>query len=403
MSEKQPVSERLRVIISAFGATGHVFPALALARELRARGHEVLIETLERWRALVEEVGLQFAAAPEYIAFPGPWPGKPDRPTLTEATQWLFPMLDEFRPDVVVNDHFAVPMALAAEAHGKRRATLIPHVYPVNEPGLPYFTVGLVPPRTPVGAGLWRAARLWFEREPRMVRRELNGVRAELGLPPLDRLYAGISEGLALVATFPQLEYPRRWPRHVHVTGPMFFELPHPDIELPEGEEPLVLVAGSTALDQELVLVRAAVEALGGEPVRVLAALNQRGRPWEGPAPANAMVVDWVSYAQVMPKASVVVCNGGHGTIVRALAEGVPVVVCPGPEDMPTNGAHLAWSGAGVMLPRRLLRAAPLRLAVRRVLANERYRERAREISEWDRRNDAVARGTTLIEDYARR
>ena len=77
------------------------------------------------------------------------------------------------------------------------------------------------------------------------------------------------------MATFPQLEYPRRWPAGVHVTGPMEFELPYPDIELPEGDAPLVLVAPSTAQDPELRLVRVALEALAEEPVRVVATTNR--------------------------------------------------------------------------------------------------------------------------------
>ena len=59
-----------------------------------------------------------------------------------------------------------------------RRATLLPHPYPVNEPGLPYFMVGLVPPRTPLGAVAWRASRPWFARRARKQRRELNAARA---------------------------------------------------------------------------------------------------------------------------------------------------------------------------------------------------------------------------------
>ena len=131
---------------------------------------------------------------------------------------------------------------------------------------------------------------------------ELNETRAAVGLPPVERFHGGISRELALVATFPQLEYPRRWPTGVQVTGPMEFELPYPEIELPAGEAPLVLVAPSTAQDPELRLVRAALEALAEEPVRVVATTNRpgAGRPLE--VPANAVVVDWLSYSQVMPR-----------------------------------------------------------------------------------------------------
>ena len=96
-----------------------------------------------------------------------------------------------------------------------------------------------------------------------------------MGLGPLERFHGGISTELAMVATFPQLEYPRSWPAGVEVTGPMTFELPYPDIALPTGEAPLVLVAPSTSQDPANRLVRAALEALAGEPVRVVATVNR--------------------------------------------------------------------------------------------------------------------------------
>jgi UDP:flavonoid glycosyltransferase YjiC (YdhE family) len=392
---------QLRVYLSAFGGAGHVFPVLALARRLSDRGHEVWVETIERWRQPVADLGLRFVQAPGYIALRRPPPGMPSSPTLAEIVEPLVPLLRELRPDVVVNDFFYVPASLAAELEGFRRATLVPHPYPVNEAGLPYFLVSLLPPRTPLGAAGWRLTRPWFARRGREARRELNFARRDLGLPQHRRLYGGISEGLAMVATFPQLEYPRHWPRHVHVTGPMLFELSHPEIELPEGEAPLVLVAGSTAQDQDLRLVRTAIRAFEGEPVRVLVSLNQQGRTWPDPVPENVTVVDWVSYSQVLPRTSVVLSNGGHGTVVRALSEGVPLVVCPAGGDMGENGARVAWTGAGLMLPWRLLGPGPLRWAVRRVLADGRFAERARRIAGWARDHDGPALGAELLERYA--
>lgn len=390
-----------RIFISAFGATGHVFPALALSRELRGRGHRVAFETLERWRETVEGLGLEFVAAPEYVAFPGAWPGMPARPTLPEVARGLTATLEDFRPDVVVNDFFTLPAALAAELRGDRRATLIPHPYPGNEPGRPFFMVGHLPPRTGIGEALWRLGRPWYARRPERERRELNEARAELGLGAQERFYGGMSEDLVLVATFPQLEYPREWPDHVTVTGPMLFELPHPEIGLPDGGPPLVVVAGSTAQDQELELIRVSLEALAGEPVRVLASMNQRGRKWGGPVPANARVVDWVSYAEVLPGAAALVCNGGHGTIVRSLSEGVPLLVCPGPGDMAMNGAHVAWAEAGLMLPRVLLGPAALRWALRSLIREPRFTACARRIAAWSREHDGAAVGADLIERHA--
>ena len=66
--------------------------------------------------------------------------------------------VEQGRFDVVVSDILTLAPALAAERAGVRRATLIPHVYPVHEPGLPFFSFGAFPARTPVGRALWRAA-----------------------------------------------------------------------------------------------------------------------------------------------------------------------------------------------------------------------------------------------------
>jgi MGT family glycosyltransferase len=230
----------------------------------------------------------------------------------------------------------------------------------------------------------------------------MNEMRAAVGLAPVDRLHGGISAELALVATFPQLEYPRRWPAGVRVTGPMEFEIPYPEVELPEGDEPLVLVAPSTAQDPELRLLRASLEALAEEPVRVVATTNRR-EPFSPlpEAPANAVVVDWLSYSQVMAQAALVVCHGGHGTVCRALAAGTPVLCCPAVGDMAENAARVAWAGAGLMLPWRLTGAAPLRWAVRRILGDSRLATRAREIAAWARENDGAVRGAELIERLA--
>ncbi len=371
---------------------------MALARALNERGHEIWFETWERWRGAVEDLGFQFVAAPEYIAFPASRPGMPPAPTLPECARSFQGVAREVRPAVVINDVFTLPAALAAELDGVPRATTIHHPYPVNEPGLPYFMVGLLPPRTPLGAVAWRAARPWFARRAVRQRRELNAARAELGLRPLQRLYGSISDELALVANFPQLEYPRRWPPQVHVTGPMLFELSHQDAELPEGDEPLVVAAGSTAQDQGLELVRTTLEALADEPVRVLAVLAGKDRSWAGPTPANAKVVSWASYSRLMPSASLVVCNGGLGTLAMALSAGVPVIVRPAGGDMGENGARVAWAGVGLTLPRGVFGTRSLRVAVRRVLADARFASRARALADWSQSNDGARRGAELVD-----
>jgi MGT family glycosyltransferase len=396
-----PVTAR-RFLVAAFGDAGHAFPVIGLARALRARGHEVTVETWEHWREAVEGEGLGFTAAEEYKTFPPPPPGSEDGRSVADAALALVPMLEEERFDVVVSDVLTVAPALAAERAGLKRATLIPHVYPVSQAGMPFFAVGALPPRTAVGRALWRAGMPVLNGGLRRGREELNQSREIVGLAPVDRFHGGLSEELTLVATLPQLEYPRRWPAHVHVIGPIWFELPYPDVELPEGHGPLVVVAPSTAQDPECRLVRVALEALADEPVRVLATTNrhQPDAPLP-PAPANAVVVDWVSYSRTMAAADLVICHGGHGTVARALAAGVPVICCPAVGDMAENAARVAWAGAGLMLPWRLTRSAALRVAVRKALSGAGFRIRAGEIASWSREHDGASAGADLVENLA--
>jgi MGT family glycosyltransferase len=395
--------ERLRVFLAAFGDAGHAFPAIALGRALAARGHEVLVETWEERRAAVEGAGLGFAAAEEYRMFPPPEPDSADGQHAAEAARALLPLLEEMRPHVAVSDILTLAPALAAERCGVPLATLIPHIYPVVEPGLPFFAIGLRPPRTPLGRAGWRAGQRMLAVGLEHGRRDLNQQRRRLDLPPLDRFHGGISPDLALVATFPQLEYPREWPAGVKITGPMTFEQPHPEIELPPGEDPLVLVAPSTAHDSDNHLVRTALAAFAEEPVRVVATTN-RVRP-QAPieVPPNATLVEWLSYSQLMPAASLVVSHGGHGTVARALSAGTPVLISPIIGDMSETAMRVAWSGAGLSLPWRLCRPAPLRWAARRVLGDPAFTARAGELAAWARENDGAARGAELVERLALR
>jgi UDP:flavonoid glycosyltransferase YjiC (YdhE family) len=391
------LSDSLRLLVAAFGDPGHAFPAIALARALRGRGHEVVVETWDHWREAVEEVGLRFEAAEEYTVFPPPPQGL--YADAADAAIALRPLFDDLRPDVVVSDILTLAPTLAAEVAGCRLATLVPHVYPVHEPGQPFFAFGWMPPRTPVGRAAWRAALPVLIGGLETGRQELNESRERVGLAPVERFHGGISERLAMVATFPQLEYPRRWPAGVRVTGPMHFELPFEEIEMPEGPEPLVLVAPSTSQDPECRLLRAAFEGLASEPVRVVGTTNRHEPEVPIEVPPNAICVDWISYTQAMRAADLVVCHGGHGTIARALSAGVPVLSCPAVGDMAENGARVQWAGAGLMVPWRLTGAASIRWAVRRLLAEPRFAARAGEIAAWAADNPGAESGAELVEE----
>jgi UDP:flavonoid glycosyltransferase YjiC (YdhE family) len=390
-----------RFIVAAFGDPGHALPAITLARALRRRGNEVLVESWDRWREMVEADGIEFRAAEEYSVYPPPGPGGEAGGTAARAARALIGLMEEYRPDVVVNDILTLAPALAAEATGIPRATLIPHVFAEQQPGMPLFSIGMRPPRTPIGRLAWKATMPLIGFGLRRGRDDLNGIRSQLDLPPLERFHGGTSESLALVATFPQLEYPRRWRDSVRITGPLLSDIEKPEVQLPPGEAPLVLVAPSTSQDPDCELLRAALEGLDGAPVRVLATLNGHKPPRPLPSPDNARVYDWISYRQAMGAADLVVCHGGHGTVVRALSEGVPVLVSPAGGDMGENGARVSWAGCGQMLPRRLLGPRNLRLAAAAVLDDPVTRERASEIAAWGRNHDGPEIAAELLEALA--
>jgi UDP:flavonoid glycosyltransferase YjiC (YdhE family) len=387
--------------VGAFGDPGHAFPAIALGAALTARGHRVTLQTWSRWREPVEAAGMTFAAAPEYEVFPTR--SRPLRPyeAAVRATAETRPVVAESQPDAVVADILTLAPALAAELEGVPVATLVPHVFPPAQRGFPPFSLGARLPRTAAGRAAWRMLDRPVEGGVRRGRDELNETRARLGLAPLGHLHGGISRQLALVATLPQLEYPREWPAWAQVVGPLMWEPEFGDVELPPGDDPLVLVAPSTSQDPSHRLLRAALRGLAGAPVRVLASTNRRPLPSPIDVPGNARLVDWVSYSRTMPRCDVVLCHGGHGTVVRALASGCGVVAVPAGGDMYENAARLDWAGLGVRLPGRLCTPRAVRLAVERCLADPTLRTRAREVAAWTETHDPAGRAAELVEGLA--
>ncbi|HEY6691479.1 MAG TPA: nucleotide disphospho-sugar-binding domain-containing protein [Solirubrobacteraceae bacterium] len=393
----------MRVLLGAFGDPGHAFPMLALGEALVARGHDVALQTWRRWEEPATAAGMTFAAAPEYQVFPTrERPLKPYAAAVRAAAETR-PVVRSFAPDVAVADILTPAPALAAELEGVPVATLVPHVHPQLPPGFPPYAIGARLPRTAVGSGLWRATDRLVARGLERGRREYNECRARLGLGPLPWLHTGLSRSLTLVATLPQLEYPRDWPRWLRVVGPLLWEPPGERVEAPPGPGPVVLVAPSTAQDPEHRLLRAALAGLAGEPVRVIATYNGREPSPPVTVPGNAVLVPWLSYSQTMPACDLVVAHGGHGTLMRALACGCPVVLSPAGGDMAENAARVDWAGLGVRLPRRLCTPRGVRLAARRALGRTSVAPRVRRVAAWIAAHDGGVRAAEELEAWFRR
>ena len=106
-------------------------------------------------------------------------------------------------------------------------------------------------------------------------------------------------------------------------------------------------------------MLRAALEGLADQPVRVLGDL-QPARCRRSRSTCRRTRA-WSSGSRTRRRcraATSVVCHAGHGTVARSLACGVPLVACPAAGDMGENASRIAWAGVGVPLPRRLVTRA---------------------------------------------
>ena len=392
----------MRVFLGAFGDPGHAFPMLALGEALVARGHEVTLQTWRRWAEPATAAGMAFAAAPEYQVFPTrERPLKPYEAAVRAARETQ-PQVRAAAPDIAVSDILTPAPALAAELEGVPVATLVPHLHPDLPPGFPPYSIGARRPRTAAGRALWRATDRLVAQGLEQGRGEYNDCRARLGLGPLPWVHTGISRSLTLVATLPQLEYPRDWPPWLRIVGPLLWEPPSEPVAPPPGDGPVVLVAPSTAQDPGHRLLQASLEGLARERVRVIATWNGREPAPSQRVPANAVLVPWLSYSRTMPACDLVITHGGHGTLVRALSCGCPVVISPGGGDMAESAARVDWAGLGVRLPWRYATPRGVRLAVRRALGRPALRANVRAVTRWMAANDSGARAAAALERWGR-
>jgi UDP:flavonoid glycosyltransferase YjiC (YdhE family) len=127
-------------------------------------------------------------------------------------------------------------------------------------------------------------------------------------------------------------------------------------------------------------LYRDAVDALAGMGLRVLVTIGSGRDPAEvGPVPASVRIERWVPQASVMREATMMVGHGGAGSVLLALAAGVPMVLVPMFADQPFNARRVADLGAGLVVEDVLTQLQP---AVRAVLDDPSYRDRSGRIAD---------------------
>ena len=382
----------MRILCATLPGPGHGHPMLAVARALAARGHDVTFASGDSHEHEVKEAGLGFALLPRVQGSPlhdlRPYD---DAAAQAEAMR---PLLEALQPDAAVVDVITLGAALGVDMMGIPYATLVVHPLHVPSRVLPPFGYGRPPGRMPP----LRFRDAWMRANNRKdlerARANLNIGRARLGLPPVSGLDVGLSERLVLVATLPALEIERPdWPSNAHVVGPCLWDYPGGAFEPPGGDGPLVLVAPSTAYDGDRMLGPAldAVRRLG-----VRAVVTPGAAQLPSPLPPGVVVVRGVPHRAIHPHVAAEICNGGHGTVVRALSAGVPLVVVPGHGDQQENAYRVERAGAGVQV--RFPSPRSIRAALSRVLGRQRYAAGAQRLAKEAAEIDGPSRAAELVE-----
>lgn len=419
---------------------GNVPAVLGVARRLAARGHDVTVLTEPCLRSAVDALGGRFVSFTRYFTREDPTTPLLDdydaRNPLAALDRTFAGVMfgpaevvaDETsrviaarRPDVVVADYLMPGALVAAEASGVARAVLWHTPEFVPGPGRPAAGPGFKPLPGPVGR---LRDRLLDSLLLRTIARHVAGydaVRRRHGLPPVGDAQGLLGEyhraDLRLIQTTRAFDFPLDpAPPNVRYVGPLLDD-PHWVADgahpaLHDDGRPLVVVGLSSTFQRQEATLRRAVEALGRLPVRGLATtgpgLARRGSGAGGagpgldlgPVPANVTVVESVSHAAVLPRAAAVVTHAGHGTVMRALAAGAPLVCLPMGRDQNDNAAKVAFHGAGLVLGKGASPAAIAR-AVSRVLDEPGFRQAAARLGERVRADAQEDAATSELETLA--
>lgn len=176
-------------------------------------------------------------------------------------------------------------------------------------------------------------------------------------------------------------------------------------VSLPWAENdptPLVLASFSTGFEQRNAdKLQRTLDALGELPVHVVATTAGIVAAAELRAPANAFVVDYAAHDPIIARAALVVTHGGHGTAMRSLRHGVPMVLMPGlAADQPHIAALMQEWGVGRALPGDA-GADAIRAAAQDILTTSSYRPRAAQRAAALRGIDAAGDAAKVLENLA--
>lgn len=286
-----------------------------------------------------------------------------------------------FRPDVVLVGWALVGGLIGALATGVPVVALMPNTYLRPSAPLPQLGLGWDLPRGRVGRWRDTALAAGVRRIQRTGLGPVNEALMRHGLAPTDDMFSLVDRcDRLLVLTSPSFDLPfPDLPANVRHVGAQL-EDPAAVIDGGEwhvpGDDPLVLVGMSSVYQDQAGVLNRVAQALGQLPVRGIVTTGAGVDPREVSAPPNVSVLRWAPHSEILKEAAAVVTHCGHGTTLKALSAGVPLVCLPQGRDQKDIALRVRRLGAGITLSKRS-RVPQIVRAIEQVLAKRGYREAA--------------------------
>ncbi len=311
----------------------------------------------------------------------------------------------ERQPDLVVCSMFALGAMIAAEGAGIPFDMLMPNIYLLPAAGMPPMGLGLRPARGFAGRTRDRAINALTERSWAKGLPAINDLRRERGLAPLARLWDQAEHARRkLVMTSTAFDFPATMPDNVSYVGPVLDDPTWATDDVSTvtvgdvADQPFVLVAMSSTYQDQQDSIQRVVDALGGLPVRALVTTGPAIDPTTIEHRPNVEVVRSASHQALLPTAAVVVTHGGHGTVIKSLAAGVPLVILPHGRDQADNAARVVARHAGLKVA-RTAKPSKVAAAICAVLEDPSYAANAQALGETIRRDAASGALVRELED----
>jgi UDP:flavonoid glycosyltransferase YjiC (YdhE family) len=380
----------VRILVTFAGGSGHFLPLQPIARAAVAAGHDVVVACQPVMLPTVaaagfhaiDTSGVTFRTSPGRTALAKPDLEKDMRAlaagyagrTAKARAALIHAHCMEWRPDVLLRDEMDFGAAIAAE----RLA-------------LPHASVVVI------------AAGGFVRRE--IIAPPLDALRAEHGLAP-DPELTTLSRYLVLAPIPPRYRDPadplpptsralRPFATNDTVNAPGWLA------DLPR---PIVYFTLGTVFNVESGdLFERVLAGLHDLPVGVVATVGKEINPEEiGPHPPHVRIERYVAQSSLLPHCSLVVSHGGSGSVIGALAQGLPMVLIPMGADQPLNAKRCLQLGVAQVLDAIAVTPANLRAAVSTVLAEPRYRREAERMKSEIASLPDPAYGVALLERLAK-